>query len=67
MTMVMTALSAEVPAEKWPDLVSTYQEGGKHKPSQLVQGFLVQSSEDPTHWRTVCIWQSPEALEEYRS
>ena len=56
MAMVMTVLSAQVPAEKWPDLVSTYQEGGKHKPSQLVQGFLVQSSENPTHWRTVCIW-----------
>ena len=32
-----------------------------------MQGFLVQSSEDPTHWRTVCIWQGPEALEEYRA
>lgn len=39
--------------------------GGKHKPPQLVQGFLVQGTENPTHWRTVCIWQSSEALEEF--
>ena len=65
--MVMTVLSAQVPAEKWSDMVSMYQEGGKHKPQQLVQGFLVKSSEDPTHWLTVCIWRSPEALEEYRA
>ena len=67
MSMVMTILTAQVQAERWPEMVSMYQEGGKHKPPQLVQGFLVQSSEDPTRWQTVCIWQSPEALEEYRA
>jgi hypothetical protein len=67
MAMVMTVLSAQVSAEKWSDMVAMYQEGGAHKPQQLVQGFLVQSGEDPTQWRTVCIWRSPEALEEYRA
>ena len=67
MGMVMTILTAQVPGEKWPEMVSMYQEGGKHKPPQLVQGFLVQNGEDPTRWQTVCIWQSPEALEEYRA
>ena len=67
MGMVMTILTAQVPAGKWPEMVSMYQEGGKHKPPQLVQGFLVQNSEDPTRWQTVCIWQSPEALAEYRA
>jgi hypothetical protein len=67
MGMVMTILGAQVPAEKWSEMVSMYQEGGRHKPPQLVQGFLVQDSADPTRWRTVCIWQSPEALEEYRA
>ena len=27
----------------------------------------MQNGEDPTRWQTVCIWQSPEALEEYRA
>jgi hypothetical protein len=67
MSMVMTILTAQVPAERWPGMLSMYQEGGQHKPPQLVQGFLVQSSEDPTRWQTVCIWQSPEAMEEYRA
>jgi|WetSurMetagenome_2_1015567.scaffolds.fasta_scaffold645662_2 hypothetical protein len=67
MGMVTTILTAQVQAKRWPEMVSMYQEGGKHKPPQLVQGFLVQSTGDPTGWQTVCIWQSPEALEEYRS
>jgi hypothetical protein len=67
MANVMTVLTAHVPAEKWSEMVSMYQEGSKHKPPQLVQGFLVQSNEDPTYWRTVCIWQSPEALQEYHA
>ena len=67
MSMVMTILAAQVSGEKWPEMVSMYQEGGKHKPPQLVQGFLVQNSGDPTRWQTVCIWQSPEALDEYRA
>lgn len=67
MPTVMTILTAQVPADKSSEMVSMYREGGKHKPPQLVQGFLVQNSEDPTRWQTVCVWQSPEALEEYRA
>jgi hypothetical protein len=67
MAMVMTILSGHVAADKWSEMVGMYQEGGNHKPQQLVQGFLVQSSEDPSHWQTVCIWRSPEALEEYHA
>ena len=67
MAMVMTVLSAQVPAQRWAEMVAMYQEGSAHKPQQLVQGFLVQSSEDPTQWRTVCVWRSREALDEYRA
>ena len=66
MALVITILDAEVAADKWREVKAMYEMGGQHKPPQLAQGFLVQNPDNPTHWRTICFWHSPEALEEYR-
>jgi hypothetical protein len=66
MALVVTILDGEVAAEKWAEMRAMYEMGGQHKPPQLAQGFLVQNSHSPTSWRTICVWHSPEALDEYR-
>ncbi len=32
----------------------------------MVQTFLVQQTKDPTKWQILSLWQSREALDEYR-
>ena len=65
--MVMTVLEAHVPAERWAELEQGFAQMRSSMPTQLSQGFLTQSSVDPTLWRLVAIWHSLEALDEYRT
>jgi len=64
--MIMTVLEAHVASEKWDALSRTFAEASKNLPSQMVQTFLVQSTDDPTLWRGISIWRSRQALSEYR-
>ena len=64
--MVMTILEAHVPPEKWASLEQAYKAGADPLPPPIRQTFLVQISADPTVWRIITLWRSPEALEEYR-
>jgi hypothetical protein len=68
MAMVMTVLEAPVSRQQWSVLAQTFQEwlGPQYFPPQLVQSLLVQSASDPEVWQIVAIWQSRDALEEYR-
>jgi hypothetical protein len=65
--MVMTILEAHVAPEKWAALEKAYKASPDPLPPPIRQTFLVQSSADPTVWRIIALWRSPEALEEYRS
>ncbi len=64
--MVMTVLEARVPEERWIALQEAFKTGVQRKPTQMVEAFLVQSTEEPTLWRGVTVWRSRQALEEYR-
>jgi hypothetical protein len=64
---VMTILEGLVPSERWAEFAERFAQLGTRQPSQLVQGFLVQSEANPSVWRVMGIWQSRQALEEYRA
>lgn len=64
--LVMTVLEAHVTENQWSTLSQIYRQGNTHMPPQMVQTFLVQSSAEPTLWRGISVWQSREALGEYR-
>ena len=64
--MVMTVLEAHVTDDQWSTLTQAYRQGKAHLPPQMVQTFLVQSTAEPTLWRGISVWQSREALDEYR-
>lgn len=65
--MVMTVLEAHVPAERWAELEQGFTQMDAEMPSALAQGFLTQSTADPTLWRLVAVWRSRAALDEYRA
>lgn len=64
--MIMTVLEARVEPDRWVALREAYSAAGVNLPPQMVETFLVQSTDDPMIWRGVSIWRSREALEEYR-
>ena len=64
--MIMTVLEAHVPPENWSTLGTSYAKGLEHMPAQMVQTFLVHSTSDATLWQGISVWQSREALDEYR-
>jgi len=64
--MVMTVLEATVEPASWDKLKQAFSVGSSRRPKQIVDGYLVQSKDDPTLWRAISLWQSREALEEYR-
>jgi hypothetical protein len=65
--LVMTMVEADVPSDRWPELLAAWRALSGRKPSQLVQSFLVQGLDGRDTWCTVALWQSDEALEEYRA
>jgi hypothetical protein len=46
--MILTILEARVAAEQWEALQQAFEAQSKHRPGQLLQSFLVQSTTDPT-------------------
>jgi quinol monooxygenase YgiN len=65
--MVMTISEGRVKPEKVGKLKEAYQKMvGGNMPSQVKEGFLVQSKNEPELWRLVGIWPSREVFEEYR-
>ncbi len=66
MAAIMTILEATVPGEYWPDLQNAWAEMSKNPPPQMVHNWLVQGLDGRDTWCAVAIWQSQEALEEYR-
>lgn len=64
--MIMTILEARVASEQWEALQQAFEAQSKHRPEQLLQSFLVQSTIDPTLWQVIGLWPSREALEEMR-
>jgi quinol monooxygenase YgiN len=63
----MVVLEAHVAPDQWAKLREAFQADVAHMPLQMMHAFLVQSATDPTLWRGVSIWDSSEALQEYRS
>ncbi len=63
---VMTVLEARVPRERWDDLRASFAQGQGQLPRQMVHSYLMQSAADPELWRTVAVWESRAALDEYR-
>ncbi len=64
--MIVTILDAKVESEKQGVLQKSYKSMAEPLPPEIVQSFLLQETDDQTHWRIVTIWQSEETLEEYR-
>lgn len=64
--MVITVLEAHVASEKASILKQAFEAGLKELPPQMLQTFLVNSSDDPTLWRGISVWCSRSALMEYR-
>ncbi len=64
---VMTVLEGKVASERWAELDQRFAQLGGQRPAQLVQSFLAQSQADPTIWHLTAIWQSRQALDEYRA
>lgn len=64
--MLMIVMEGHVAEEQWPTLLAAYEAGSKNMPAPMLQMFLAQDVSDRTLWRAVTIWQSVEALQEYR-
>lgn len=63
---VMTILEARVEPDRWQALERLFAEAGQDPPRQLLQAFLTHSDAEPGLWRIIGVWESREALEEYR-
>ena len=64
--MVITELRARVEEDRRADLQSTFSSFPK-LPTQILSSSLLQDHQDPAIWKIVTVWQSAEALEEYKS
>ncbi len=65
--MVMTTMEAHVSEDRWAALVEGFARLDAERPPQMAQGYLVQSSADPTLWRSVGLWYSHSAFQEYHA
>lgn len=67
MQQVMTTLEARVAADRVPDLLSAYEEVGRHLDTGVEHTYLAQSVDDPEVWRIVTLWSDPGALDSHRA
>jgi len=65
--MIMTSVEAHVALERHEELIRAFKEQTLNPPPQLKQVLLVQSSSDPTLWRTVGFWPNRVVFEGYRN
>ena len=63
----MTSVEAHVAPEKHEQLQKAFREQILNPPPQLKQVLLLQSSSDPTLWRTVGFWPNRPVFEGYRN
>lgn len=64
---VMTILEGHIAADKWTAVVEGYAQIQAQRPAQLLASYLTQSTTDPTLWRTIGIWSSQQAFDDYRA
>lgn len=64
---IMTVLEGHVPPDKWEALVEGFGPIGVDRPPELLATYLAQSTSDPTLWRTVGVWSSQQAFDDFRS
>jgi hypothetical protein len=54
--MVMSVLEASVPPSKWDELKASFRLSTALLPPQICETLLIQSVDDPQHWRVVTVW-----------
>lgn len=64
---VMTVLEGHVAADQWAALTEGFARIANQRPAELAANYLVQSTSDPTLWRTVGVWSSMQAFEAFRA
>ena len=64
--MVMTVLEARVPVERLSEVERVFDDGMSPLPSEIVESYLVQDTEDPALFRLTTVWRSMEALQTMR-
>lgn len=62
---IMTVVEGHVPPEQEAAFLEHYQHGVE-RPPQILRAYLARAAHDPTLWRTMAVWPSREAFEEYR-
>ena len=65
--MIMTSVEAHVAPERHEQMKQAFGEKTLNPPPALKQVLLVQSSSDPTLWRSVGFWPNRVAFEGYRN
>ena len=65
--MVITILEAHVTATNWSAFQNDFRARTADFPLQMIRTYLLQDTADPTLWRIVSVWKSPEALNEMRN
>jgi quinol monooxygenase YgiN len=65
--MVLTQLEGKVRPEHWATLKRAFAEGSLPLPSAISQSYLIQDESERDVWRIVTIWQSRQALQDYRA
>jgi quinol monooxygenase YgiN len=63
---LMTVLEGHVTADKWAALTNGFTSMTVQVPRGILSTYLMQSTGDPTLWRTVGIWESQEAFDAFR-
>ena len=66
-SQIMTVLEAHIPPEQWAALTEGYARIQSQRPTELVASYLVQNAADPTLWRTVGVWSSQQAFDDFRA
>ena len=63
----MTVLEGHIAQDQWAALTEGFERIQEQRPAELVTSYLVQSASDPTLWRTVGVWSSQQAFDDYRA
>lgn len=63
----MTVLEGHVAADQWVALTDGFAQIQTQRPADLLVSYLVQSTADPTLWRTVGVWSSQQAFDAFRA
>ncbi len=67
MNQILTILEARVVSDKCNLLKQEYSEVDKNSlPRSVLNSYLIQDSADQEIWRIITIWESREAIDEYR-